>query len=728
MLYNFVRGCELGFDITMMGSRPERFINSLSFQYLTKTIELDFSNIHGRGQHPSKKEIHSFILDEMAVGAGMLRGVQHHPRFPKVHLQFLNEDDLKRAEIKVKDGLMMKAKKIKIYGYRCDKPMISIILNGQDMDIEEMEIRRVMGLYGEVVTCERGKNVDLSTPAHFVTDGTWSIRMTPSIRDKPPETIYYYGPSGNVQTWILNFDGMGSSCVLCGVQGHMGFRCNSLVPRGGRMGRQPAGMGDWTDVVKCIAPVVPQPHASQPRQEPAHQVDQGPRQGPVHQPGQGPQHKPAQGVQQQQAQGAQQQARQGPRQQPGQGPAHQGGQVGDKGGEVNGQGEQGKQGKAKPDSVKTAQTDKSSLTEKAKQSKEVGMSKSQPVGGVFQKPAQEVPVIPGLSPEEQEGQKNKLKNKRKRQKKKERKRLLAEELSVGNPFDVTEDEEGGKDDEESDTSGDENDYVDTNENKAFIGRVASSLGTYGTRRAFNLVKMFMKDDLAKSKTRGARVVSKKEIKPANKRRGSINFSCAKKPKGKRKRVSKVQPTREVVGERVEPDMEVGGEGLDKDVSVTKVVEKPMVEKDIVESGGNKEGGDDEKIDDEAKENDKETKEIEETAQKEVSEAKDDDDKDKSAEVSEENTEKQSVKLLESQGIGGATQYTQLDRTGFAQGLVGSGSLESEELEKVASELGEKVKSQEEITEEQEVLLASQKIKSLMETEVRSSLPSSQDDN
>ena len=97
-------------------------------------------------------------------------------------------------------------------------------------------------------------------------------------------------------------------------------------------------------------------------------------------------------------------------------------------------------------------------------------------------------------------------------------------------------------------------------------------------------------------------------------------------------------------------------------------------------------------------------------------------------MSEENTEKQSVKLLESQGIGGATQYTQLDRTGFAQGLVGSGSLESEELEKVASELGEKVKSQEEITEEQEVLLASQKIKSLMETEVRSSLPSSQDDN
>ena len=245
-------------NFSIMGGRQERFINSLSFQFLTRTLELDLSNIHGRGMFPNKKDIHSFIMDEMGIKAGMLRGVQHHPRFPKVHLQFINEVDLQAAEIKVKDGLLMKSKKIKIFGYRCDKPMISMTLNGQDMDVEEEEIRRVLGKHGLVVTCERGRNVDLSTSEHFVTDGTWTIRMTPDMRKKPPETIYYFGPSGSVSTWILTYDGVGSSCILCGLQGHMGFRCNSLAPRNG-IGKEPAGLGKWTEVVKCPPPAVQRP-------------------------------------------------------------------------------------------------------------------------------------------------------------------------------------------------------------------------------------------------------------------------------------------------------------------------------------------------------------------------------------------------------------------------------------------------------------------------------------
>ena len=88
--------------------------------------------------------------------------------------------------------------------------MVTIVLNGQDMSIEKEEIIRVLSKYGTVVNCERGKNNDLSTDNKFVTDGTWLVRLTPSLRTKPPETIYYFGPSGNAQTWICSFDGMGS--------------------------------------------------------------------------------------------------------------------------------------------------------------------------------------------------------------------------------------------------------------------------------------------------------------------------------------------------------------------------------------------------------------------------------------------------------------------------------------------------------------------------------------
>ena len=231
-----------------MAGRQERFISSLSFQYMTNTLELDLSNIFGKGQFPNRGDIHSFISDEMMVTAGMLRGVQHHPRFPKVFIQFEREEDLVVVEDKVKHGLVMKNKGIKIFGYRCDKPMVTIVLNGQDMRLEMDEIMRVMGKYGKVMTCTRGKNNDLSTKDKFITDGTWLIRMIPkSVTEPPPETIYYFGESGDVQTWILSYDGVGSSCVLCGLPGHMGFRCRSANPKGG-LGRAPAGLGRWTDV------------------------------------------------------------------------------------------------------------------------------------------------------------------------------------------------------------------------------------------------------------------------------------------------------------------------------------------------------------------------------------------------------------------------------------------------------------------------------------------------
>ena len=149
----------------------------LHIKYLSNTLELDLSHIFGKGQFPNRGDIHSFISEEMKVTAGMLRGVQHHPRFPKVFIQFEREDDLLVMEAKVKDGLVMKSKGIKIFGYRCDKPMVTIVLNGQDMALEVDEIKRVMEEYGKVVTCDRGKNNDLSTKDNEMDSLTRKVLM-----------------------------------------------------------------------------------------------------------------------------------------------------------------------------------------------------------------------------------------------------------------------------------------------------------------------------------------------------------------------------------------------------------------------------------------------------------------------------------------------------------------------------------------------------------------------
>ena len=451
-------------------SRPERFINSLSFQYLTQSIELDLSNIHGRGMFPSKKEINSFIMDEMGIGPGVLRGVQHHPRFPKVHLQFLKDEDMQVAELKVKDGLMMKSKKIKIFGYRCDKPMVTIVLNGQDMDIEEGEIKRVLEKYGKVVTCERGRNVDLSTAQHFVTDGTWTIRMTPKLRVQTPETIYYFGPSGVVQTWVLTYDGVGSSCILCGIQGHMGFRCNSLIPRGGRLGKEPAGMGYWTDVVECLAPAVQQPVVR----------DEG-EGGVGH----------VQDLPQVQAVGEDLRERALPAGIPQRVPVH---------------------------------PDRNALFAKAKQ-QGTGFSASQPAWGSgpprVEKRASVTPAIPGLANQELKWQKKKLKNQRRNEKKKEKRKV--EGVSTHNPFDTLKDDDEG-DEWESDN---ETELKEKAQPRVLrVGRMTSVLAAYGARKSLPLANWFKKtaNRTIERPPNSKKVDKNKKKEDSKKRRGSINVN------------------------------------------------------------------------------------------------------------------------------------------------------------------------------------------------------------
>ena len=448
-----------------MGGRPERFINSLSFQYLTQSIELDLSNIHGRGMFPSKKEINSFIMEEMGIGPGVLRGVQHHPRFPKVHLQFLKDEDMQVAELKVKDGLVMQCKKLKIYGYRCDQPMVTIVLNGQDMDIEDGEIKRVLEKYGTVVTCERGKNIDLSTSDHFVTDGTWTIRMTPKLRVQTPETIYYFGPSGAIQTWVLNYDGVGSSCILCGIQGHMGFRCNSLIPRGGRLGKQPAGVGFWTDVVKCLKPAVQQPVVQ----------------------GQGP-----------------------PAAQPGAPP---------------GVAPEGLAGTPALPVAAAPLNERNNLYTNLARQQGAGYSASQPVWGTgvirADPKASVTPAVPGMQGQESKWQRKKLKNQKRNEKRKEKRKVLETGVATHNPFDVLKDNEDG---EEWETE----DELDEKAQPRVlrVGRMTSVLAAYGARKSLPLANWFKKtaNRTIERPPNSKKVDKNKKKEDSKKRRGSINVN------------------------------------------------------------------------------------------------------------------------------------------------------------------------------------------------------------
>ena len=170
-------------------------------------------------------------------------------------------------------------------------------------------------------------------------------------------------------------------------------------------------------------------------------------------------------------------------------------------------------------------------------------------------------------------------------------------------------------------------------------------------------------------------------------------------------------------EEVEPDMELDKDDDDSLTRLVKELVKP-VEHSRVGKHSDQPGGDIEN----------ETNEDEPKVDDSVNEA--DDEKEKSAEMSKEVAENGSVNLLETQGSGGSTQFTQLDRAGFAQKLVeDSGSLGSGGSQKSSPGVEEIEITQDGVTEEeQEVLLASQKIKTQLEKGEMSSLPNPQDDS
>ena len=704
--------------------------------------------------YPTKKDIHTFIMEDMGIGPSELSGVQHHPRFPKVHLQFLKVEDLQRAELKVKDGLEMKAKKIKLYGYRCDTPMVTIVLNGQNMDIGEAEIRRVLSKYGVVVTCDKGKNIDLSLPGHFVTDGTWTIRMTPLIRTKPPETIYYRGLDGAMQTWILIYDGVGSSCVLCGVQGHMSWRCNSVVPRGGRLGRHPAGMGQWTDVV-CVCGVCTWCVPTQPQ----HKNRQGRPGGPAGPKGPGgpagpkgpggpgghtgpggpggpappPADKPDQGEDNQQAG------------QPGHGgdqpqgvvpPADKPDQVGDKqqAGQAGQGGDQHQVGALPPPLV--PQPEGSGADQRLNQDlrnltfdsvKNKVRQSSQPVWGTPVPKQMQTQVIPGLDKESQEWEKKRLKNKRKRENKKKNKQAILPkkpEVETSNRYEPldTEGEEDGDDKDDDEKSIEE--VAEEKREQAFVARVSTVLGTYGSRRSLSLVRLFKKEtDKIRDTELGVNKVKRKGVKkPASKRRRTLDEASRLLKNFKR-----IKPSQEVIEDE--------GDKKDDDTNEENEVDK-VGNEDIEVEPGSKVAG----FEDKSEEAHEETEEKLDNASKKtkIYDIKDDENDDKmddetakkstddlklvEGNLENENVSEPSVSLLDKTGSGedwlGETQHTQYTKTGFGQGLKG---LESEELmDSQASSVsvqsgfmgGPDFLGVE--AEELEVQLKAQKIKALME--------------
>ena len=149
--------------------------------------------------------------------------------------------------------------------------------------------------------------------------------------------------------------------------------------------------------------------------------------------------------------------------------------------------------------------------------------------------------IPDLPVEELSYQKKRLRN----QKKRGRKNLQVGGISTQNSFAAL-GEEGGEDDDESESGEDDADVVEKNAVPGLlaVARGSAALVAYGVRRTVSLVAQFKQTAKEKNRILGAKEASKKGRKEAhsiaNKLRGSVHDKEIKKPKSS----PEVDPDRE----------------------------------------------------------------------------------------------------------------------------------------------------------------------------------------
>ena len=204
----------------MANNGVERYCDALSFMFLTNTIELDFGVIYDRALYPTRSEIYEFLLEELALTSEMVEGVQFITGVQRVFIKLATEEFVQEVKRRLEGGLVMQEKGIKVFGYRCGEPRISVTITNVAMEVPKEEVQRVMEKYGKVVDIRRGRCNAFSSATKVVTDGTWRIRMTPKLGTKPPELIFYHGHTLDLdrQHWVLNYDGRGFAAFCVEVE------------------------------------------------------------------------------------------------------------------------------------------------------------------------------------------------------------------------------------------------------------------------------------------------------------------------------------------------------------------------------------------------------------------------------------------------------------------------------------------------------------------------------
>ena len=217
---------------------------------------------------PSYEDLAEFVYTVLSVGGtsppqvirAAVKDIQLHPVKKLLFIKFSEQHLRDEVVTRLQRGLLWPAFGSTVTGWSMDRPMERIRVLGTSPETDEVEMRQILGQYGEILEAQKGL---ISQKLPGCTNGIWTVKMFVfEGKSLPPFLIM----KDDGEVWQLA-TGEASVCWKCGQSGHIGDKCRQAVNvladslASPAVGVQPS----WAHVVKGGVSVVPTPPPLPPR-------------------------------------------------------------------------------------------------------------------------------------------------------------------------------------------------------------------------------------------------------------------------------------------------------------------------------------------------------------------------------------------------------------------------------------------------------------------------------
>ena len=254
------RGARGGGDVNVKGREEIR--KFLNFYKRRNSVCVDLYQPAFYTKKPNWEDLAEFVYSVLAVGGAsspqLIRAavvdIQLHPVKKLLFLKFSDQTIRDEIAARLQTGLVWPAFSTTVTGWAMDKPVERIRVLGVSPETDEVGVRAVLQVYGEILDARKGF---ISKKLPGCTNGIWTVKLVLE-QEKLLPPFLIMKEEGEV--WQLA-TGEVSVCWKCGQTGHIGDRCHQDVSALAASLSSPveSHQPSWAHVVRGAIPLHPRP-------------------------------------------------------------------------------------------------------------------------------------------------------------------------------------------------------------------------------------------------------------------------------------------------------------------------------------------------------------------------------------------------------------------------------------------------------------------------------------